>query len=64
MSGAVQVERTLDVPIRPSQAGASTDVAAGDWRQGVQAPTDAELPPIPNHIWGSDHLAVGADIRF
>jgi len=64
VSADVRIRTTLDIPVAARVAADADAVANGDWRRGVALPPIQLLRPLPDHVWASDHLAVGADIEF
>jgi len=50
VSPSVRVLTVLDMPYPTHQT--------------LEPPTQDTFPPIPNHVWPSDHVALAADIQF
>lgn len=74
--GAHLAEERTTVPRYPGKGDGSqtrttqtppTELPVGevwDGRKPTDGPAEDEFPPIPNELWGSDHLALGVEVAL
>lgn len=57
--GAGNRRRATEPP--PTELAA---VEVRDGRKRTDGPVEEAFPPIPNEVWGSDHLALGVELAL